>query len=138
MLSSKLSTTLPHDNLVTFFKMTELLHFCNKIEKCLLHLFLKACSFDLPSASTDFFDKSFKNLSASFTDRQTETDRQQDRHTDSKTDTQTARQTHRQTARQTDRQQDRRTDRDRQTDSKTDTQTARQTDSQPARQKPLE
>ena len=68
MSSSKLSTTLPHDNLVTFFKMTELLHFCNKIEKCLLHLFLKACSFDLPSASTDFFDKSFKNLS----DRQTD------------------------------------------------------------------
>ena len=66
MSSSKLSTTLPHDNVVTFFKMAKLLHFCNKIENGLCHLSLNLCSFDLPSASTDFFDKSSKNLSASF------------------------------------------------------------------------
>ena len=66
MSSSKLSNTLPHHNLVSFFKMTELLHFCNKIENCLHHLFLNLCSFDLPSALTGYFEHSSKNLPASF------------------------------------------------------------------------
>ena len=46
MSLSKLSTTLSHDNLATFFKMTKLLHFCNKIENCLHHLFLNSCQTD--------------------------------------------------------------------------------------------